>query len=92
MRVGWAEWAAQVRAELITGQVHPRVGSGHVVLDLACRLLSVDISCSRDAQQQTRCTPLLLSIDGTDNVRTDGKTDRQTLDSFIDPAPDTTLK
>jgi len=31
------------------------------------RLLSIDISC---AQQQTRCTPLLLSIDGTDR-RTD---------------------
>ena len=27
-------------------------------------------------------TPLLLSIDGTD-----GRTDRQTLDRFIDPAP-----
>jgi len=27
------------------------------------RLLSIDISC---AQQQTHCTPLLLSIDGTD--------------------------
>jgi len=30
------------------------------------RLLSVDISCPRGAQQQTRRTPLLLSIDGTD--------------------------
>jgi len=33
--------------------------------------LSIDISCPRGAQQQTRRTPLLLSIDGTDG-RTDG--------------------
>jgi len=32
--------------------------------------LSIDISCSHGAQQQTRRTPLLLSIDGTDR-RTD---------------------
>jgi len=31
-------------------------------------LLSIDISCPPGAQQQTRRTPLLLSIDGTDNV------------------------
>jgi len=29
------------------------------------RQLSVDISCPQGAQQQTRRTPLLLSIDGT---------------------------
>ena len=34
------------------------------------RLLSIDISWQRGAQQQTRRTPLLLSIDGTDR-RTD---------------------
>jgi len=28
--------------------------------------LSIDISCPRGAQQQTRRPPLLLSIDGTD--------------------------
>jgi len=37
------------------------------------RLLSMDISCPRGAQQQTGRTPLLLSIDGTDG-RTDGRT------------------
>jgi len=37
------------------------------------RVLSIDISCLRGAQQQTRRTPrLLLSIDGTDR-RTDGR-------------------
>jgi len=36
------------------------------------RLLSIDISCLRGAQQQTRHTPLLLSIDGTDR-QTDGR-------------------
>jgi len=36
-------------------------------------LLSIDISCLRGAQQQTRRTPrLLLSIDGTDR-RTEGR-------------------
>jgi len=44
--------------------------------------LSIDISCPRGAQQQTRRTPLLLSIDGTD-----GQTDGRTLDRYIDPAP-----
>jgi len=44
--------------------------------------LSIDISCPHGAQQQTRRTPLLLSIDGTDR-RTDGRT----LDCFINPAP-----
>jgi len=33
--------------------------------------LSIDISCPHGAQQQTRRTPLLLSIDGADR-RTDG--------------------
>jgi len=36
------------------------------------RLLVIDISCPRGAQQQTRRTPLLLSIDGTDG-RTDAR-------------------
>jgi len=40
------------------------------------RLLVIDISCPRGAQQQTRRTPLLLSIDGTDG---------RTLDRYIDP-------
>jgi len=35
------------------------------------RLLSIDISCPQGAQQQTRRTPLLLSIGGTSR-RTDG--------------------
>jgi len=38
-----------------------------------CRLLSINISWPRGAQQQTHSTPLLLSIDVTD-----GRTDRQT--------------
>jgi len=36
------------------------------------RLLSIDISCPRGAQQQTRRTLLLLAIDGTDR-RADGR-------------------
>ena len=39
-------------------------------------------------QQQTRRRPLLVSIDGTGR-RTDGRTDRRTLDRFIDYAPHT---
>jgi len=41
------------------------------------RQLSIDISCRHGAQQQTRWSPLLLSIDGTD---------RRTPDRYIDPA------
>jgi len=37
--------------------------------------LSIDICCLQGAQQQTRRTPLLLSIDGKDR-RTDGRTDK----------------
>ena len=48
------------------------------------RLLSIDISCSRGAQQQTRRKPLPLAIDGTDR-RTDG---RSTVS--IDPASHST--
>ena len=40
------------------------------------------ISGPRGAQQQTRRTPLSLSIDGTDR-----QTDGRTLDRFIEPAP-----
>ena len=40
--------------------------------------LSIDISCTRGAQQQTRRTPLLRSIDGTDR-QTDGRTDIRPL-------------
>jgi len=36
------------------------------------RRVSIDISCLRGAQQQTRRTPKLLSNDGTDR-RTDGR-------------------
>jgi len=43
--------------------------------------LSIDISRLHGAQQQTRCTPRLRSIDGTD-----GRTDGRTLDRFVDPA------
>jgi len=50
------------------------------------RLLSIDISCPRDAQQQTRLRPLLLSINGTDR-----RTDRRTLNRFINPAPHTMM-
>jgi len=47
------------------------------------RLLSIDIFCQRGAQQQTRCTPLLLLNDGTD-----GRADRRTdAHRFVDPAP-----
>jgi len=45
------------------------------------RLLSIDIiSCTRGAQQQTRCRLLLLSIDVTD-----GRTDRQTVSQTVVP-------
>ena len=40
------------------------------------------------AQQQTRRTPLLLSINGTDR-RTDAQTDGRTPDRYTDPAPHT---
>jgi len=59
---------------------------------------SIDISCPRRAQQQTRRT--LLSIDGTDRQtdrqtdgrtdgQTDGQTDGRTLNRFVDPVPHT---
>jgi len=48
------------------------------------RLLSIDISYLRSAQQQTRRTLLLLSIDGTD-----GQINGQTLDRFRNPDPHT---
>ena len=44
--------------------------------------LMIDISCIQGTQQQTRQTPLLLLIDGTD---------RRTLDRFINPTLQTTL-
>jgi len=47
--------------------------------------LSIDASCQQGAQQQTRRTPLLLSIDGKD-TRTDERTDGRTLDRSINPA------
>jgi len=40
--------------------------------------LSIDISCPHSAQQQTRRTSLLLSIDGRDR-RTDGRKDHPTV-------------
>jgi len=40
--------------------------------------LSIDIPCPHGAQQQTRRTPLLLSIDGTDR-RTDERTDARPI-------------
>jgi len=49
----------------------------HVVPAAACRRAvqqSIDISRPRGAQQQTRRTPLLLSIDGTD-----GQTDSRSF-------------
>jgi len=46
--------------------------------------LSIDVSCRRGAEQQTRRTPLLLSNDGTDR-----QTDGRTRERFIDPAPHT---
>jgi len=42
----------------------------HCTTFAACPQLLIDISCLQGAQQQTRCTPLLLPIDGTDR-RTD---------------------
>jgi len=45
------------------------------------RLLSIDISCPRGAQQQTRRTPLLLSNDGTDR-RMDAETDGRSNINF----------
>ena len=44
------------------------------------RLLSVEISCPRGAQQQTRRLPSLLSV---------GRTDGPTLERYIDPDPHT---
>jgi len=53
--------------------------------------LSIDISCQHGAQQQTRRTPMLMSIDGRRTGRqTDGQTDGRTIDRSIDPAPHTT--
>jgi len=49
------------------------------------RLLPIHISYPHGAQQQTRRTPLLLSIDGKDG-QTDG---RRTLDRFVNPAQHT---
>ena len=47
------------------------------------RLLSIDIYCRLDAQQQTRRMPLLLSINGTDR-QTGGRTDgRQTVSQTV---------
>jgi len=46
--------------------------------------LTIDISCSRGAQQQTRRTPQWLLNDGTHR-----RTGRRTLDRYIDPAPHT---
>jgi len=45
------------------------------------RLLSINIFIPPGSQQQTRRTPLLLTIDGTG-----GWTDGRTLDHFVDPA------
>jgi len=58
------------------------VGCQHDAIHICCwapsPLLSIDISCLRGAQQQTRRTPkLLLSIDSTD---------RRTLARFVDSA------
>jgi len=41
--------------------------------------LSIDMSCHLGAQQQTRRTPQRLSNDGTDDERTDGRTDTRPL-------------
>ena len=52
-----------------------------------CSYQSISPAGAR-AQQQTRRTPLLLSIDGTDrhtDRRTDGRTDGRTLDRFMSP-------
>jgi len=38
------------------------------------RLLLIDISCPRGAQQQTHCKPLLLPVDGTDRCSTVSQT------------------
>jgi len=43
--------------------------------------LLIDISCPQGAQHQTRRTPLLLSINGTDRQR-----DGRTPDRYIHPA------
>jgi len=49
------------------------LSSGACCTALAARSqLSIDICCLQGAQQQTRRTPLLLSIDGKDR-RTDGR-------------------
>ena len=46
--------------------------------------LSIEMSCSGDAPQQTRRTPQRLSNDGR---QTDRRTDGRTPDRYIDPAP-----
>jgi len=51
--------------------------------------LSVDISCQRGAQQQTRHSGVWLSTNDETDGRTDGQTDRRALDHRIDLAPHT---
>jgi len=63
---------------------------GAVAAERACsygtqrRRLHAAVDRYQGAQQQTRRPPLLLSIDGSD-----GRTDKRTLDRFIDTAPHT---
>ena len=53
--------------------LHALAAAAPLLLSAGTCLLSIDMSCPHGAQQQTRRTPLLLSIDGTDR-RTEGRT------------------
>ena len=67
----------QHRARWLLFSLAPRLSTWHcphLLQSDGGRLLSIDISCPRGAQQQTRRTQLLLSIDGTDK-----QTDRRTV-------------
>jgi len=49
---------------------------------------SINISCWQGAQQQTRCKPPLLPIDGTDRLMYRLQTYKgSSLGRYIDPAP-----
>jgi len=49
---------------------------------------SIDISCWQCSQQQTRCTPPLLTVDGTDRLMYRLQTYKgSSLDRYTDLAP-----
>jgi len=78
---------ASVQFHAMNKSVQPRLSTVNAHCCAPCcgafaterwRLLSIDMSCLRVAQQQTRRTPLLLSNDETDRHK-DGRTDARPL-------------